>query len=125
MPGNFPVDLSISGIFIILIQAKYDLALLTNAYEGLNTKKGPNTSGTRYLMESTSKIQRFLILGVHKNFNALIFETFNFKSKYTPKSQKKGGKQKKSYNKRGLSCAKLSQQSTRFLGPIELFFGWY
>ena len=28
-------------------------------------------------------------------------------------------------NKRGLSCAKLSQQSTSFLGPIELFFGWY
>ena len=24
-------------------------------------------------------------------------------------------------NKRGLSCAKLSQQSTSFLGPIELF----
>ena len=25
-------------------------------------------------------------------------------------------------NKRGLSCAKLSQQSIRFLGPMELFF---
>ena len=25
-------------------------------------------------------------------------------------------------NKRGLSCAKLSQQSTSFLGPMELFF---
>ena len=27
-------------------------------------------------------------------------------------------------NKRGLSCAKLSQQSIRFLGPMELFF-WF
>ena len=27
-------------------------------------------------------------------------------------------------NKRGLSCAKLSQQSASFLGPIELFF-WF
>ena len=27
-------------------------------------------------------------------------------------------------NKRGLSCAKLSQQSLRFLGPMELFF-WF
>ena len=26
-------------------------------------------------------------------------------------------------DKRGLSCAKLSQQSTSFLGPMELFFG--
>ena len=26
--------------------------------------------------------------------------------------------------KRGLSCAKLSQQSTSFLGPMELFF-WF
>ena len=26
-------------------------------------------------------------------------------------------------NKRGLSCARLSQQSTSFLGPMELFFG--
>ena len=29
-----------------------------------------------------------------------------------------------SKNKRGLSCAKLSQQSTTFLGPMELFF-WF
>ena len=28
-------------------------------------------------------------------------------------------------NKRGLSCAKLSQQSTRFLGPMELSFFWF
>ena len=27
-----------------------------------------------------------------------------------------------SKNKRGLSCAKLSQQIIRFLGPMELFF---
>ena len=29
-----------------------------------------------------------------------------------------------SKNKRGLSCAELSQQSKRFLGPMEIYFGW-
>ena len=31
----------------------------------------------------------------------------------------------KDLNKRRLSCAKLTPQSTSFMGPIELFFGWF